>query len=147
MSLQVNSENVGDVTVLACTGEVDLGNAPQLREALASVFNEAKPRLLLDLSGVGFMDSTGIGIMVNALNLVREKNGACAFCGLQPRVHRILQIAGLLNALPLHDTRAGALLTLSGNTKNGARNTGDKSASEKGAGDNLSKTRLASDAS
>jgi hypothetical protein len=42
----------------------------------------------------------------------------------------------------LHDTRAGALLTLSGNTKNGARNTGDKS-----AGDNLSKTRLAPDAS
>lgn len=138
MSLQVNSEKAGDVTVLTCTGEVDLGNAPQLREALVPIFNEAKPRLLLDLSGVSFMDSTGIGIMVNALNHVREKNGACAFCGAQPRVHRILQIAGLLNALPLHDTRAAALSAMgSPTTKNNA----------KSANDTLGKTRLASDAS
>ena len=134
MSLQINSEKAGDVTVLTCAGEIDLGSAPQLREVLAPIFNEAKPRLLVDLSSVGFMDSTGIGIMVNALNRVREKSGACAFCGAGPRVHRILQIAGLINALPLHDTRAEALAALAG--KNGA-----KGASRSGA------SRLASDAS
>jgi anti-sigma B factor antagonist len=142
MSLQVNSEKAGDVTILTCTGEVDLSSAPQLREALAPVFNEVKPRLLVDLSGVSFMDSTGIGIMVNTLNRMREKNGACAFCGLQPRVHRILQIAGLLNALPLHETRAAALLSLTGNSADTAKN------GVKGASDALSSTtRLASDAS
>jgi anti-anti-sigma factor len=136
MSLQVKSEKTGDVTVLSCTGDIDLGSASQLREVLVPIFNEAKPRLLMDLSSVGFMDSTGIGIMVNALNRVREKNGACAFCGAGQRVHRILQIAGLLNALPLYATRAEGLAALTG--KNGV-----KSATESVS----SAPRLASDAS
>lgn len=135
MSLQVKSEKTDDVTVLSCAGEIDLGSAPQLREALAAVFQEAKPRLIIDLSGVGFMDSTGIGVMVNTLNQVREKSGVCAFCGVGPRVHRILQIAGLLNALPLHATRAEALAAL--RAKSAAKNGESLS----GAG------RLASDAS
>ena len=149
MSLQLKSEKIGDVTVLACTGEVDLGNAPQLREALAPVFNEEKPRLLVDLTGVNFMDSTGIGVMVNTLNRVREKKGACAFCGVQARVHRILQIAGLLNALPLYDTRAEALLQLNGNSSNGnSIKNGVQGVNDKSTGDNLSGApRLASDAS
>ncbi len=140
MSLQVKNEKAGDVTVLTCVGDIDLSSAPQLREALTPVFSESKPRLLMDLSGVGFMDSTGIGIMVNALNRARETSGACAFCGVGPRVHRILQIAGLLNALPLHDNRAEALTALASALagKNGA-----KSASETVSG----ASRLASDAS
>ena len=133
MSLQINSEKAGDVTVLTCAGDIDLSSAPQLREELASVFNEAKPHLLVDLSSVGFMDSTGIGIMVNALNLVRENNGACAFCGAGTRVHRVLQIAGLINALPLYETRAEALAALT--SKNGAKS------------ESLAGARLASDAS
>lgn len=136
MSLQIINDKAGDVTVLTCLGEIDLGSAPQLREALAPVFNEARARLLIDLSGVGFMDSTGIGIMVNTLNRVREKSGACAFCGIGPRVHRILQIAGLINALPLYATRPEALAGLSG--KNGAKSAGESAAAA---------PRLASDAS
>ena len=140
MSLQINDEKVGDVTILTCAGDIDLSSAPQLRAALATIFSENKPRLLLDLGGVGFMDSTGIGIIVNTLNIVREKNGACAFSGAGPRVHRILQIAGLTNALPLHQTRAEALAALLG--KNA------KIASETLSGaSRLASDALASDAS
>lgn len=112
MSLQINNETVGAVSVLTLSGDVDLGSAAQLRAALAPLFEAAPPRLLFDLSHVGFMDSTGIGIIVNALNRVNEKQGGCAFCGAQARVQRILQIAGLLKILPLHETRAAALAAL-----------------------------------
>jgi anti-sigma B factor antagonist len=112
MSLQIQNETQDGVSILAIAGEVDLGSAPPLREALAPILDGEKPRLLLDLTGVHFMDSTGIGVMVNALNRVREKSGTCAFCGVQPRVHRILQIAGLLKALPLYENRESALEAL-----------------------------------
>lgn len=109
MSLQIKSESTGDVSILTIAGELDMGSAPQLREALAPILDSEKPSLLLDLSGINFMDSTGIGVLVNALNRARDKNGYCAYCGVQPRVHRILQIAGLLKALPLYETREDAL--------------------------------------
>lgn len=112
MSLQIKNETTDDVSILAIAGEIDLGSAPQLRTALAPILDGATPRLVLDLSGVNFMDSTGIGVMVNALNRVSEKNGACAFCGLQARVKRILQIAGLTKKLPLYETMAEALKAL-----------------------------------
>jgi len=112
MNLHIQSEVVDGTTVLAPVGDLDLGSAPELRAALSPVFESEGPHLLLDLSGVGFMDSTGVGVLVNALNRVRERGGACAFCGVTPRVHRILQIAGLLKALPLHESREAALEAL-----------------------------------
>ena len=120
MSLQINNETVGTVTVLALSGDVDLSSAVELRANLAPLFEAEKPRLLFDLSHVGFMDSTGIGIMVNALNRVNEKQGACAYCGAQARVQRILQIAGLLKLLPLHESRDLALAALDGSEQQSA---------------------------
>ena len=114
MNLQIQSEIVDENRVLTPRGDVDLGSAPELRAVLAPILESDKPRLLLDLSGVGFMDSTGVGIMVNAFNRVRERNGAIAFCGVTPRVHRVLQIAGLLRALPLYEARDEALSALEG---------------------------------
>jgi len=115
MNLQIHSEVIDGTTILAPRGDVDLGSAPELRSALAPVLDGENPRLLLDLSNVGFMDSTGVGVMVNALNRVKEKNGAIAFCGVTSRVHRILQIAGLLRALPLYEDRDTALSNLDSN--------------------------------
>jgi anti-anti-sigma factor len=112
MILEIQSDVVNEKTVLTPRGDVDLGSAPQLRAALAPVLESENPRLLIDLSGIGFMDSTGVGVMVNALNRVKEKGGAIAFCKPTPRVHRVLQIAGLLKALPLFESRGEALAAL-----------------------------------
>ena len=112
MNLEIQSDIVNDKTVLTPRGDVDLGSAPRLRAALAPVLDSDNPRLLIDLSGIGFMDSTGVGVMVNALNRVKEKGGAIAFCNPTPRVHRVLQIAGLLKALPLYEARDAALAAL-----------------------------------
>jgi anti-sigma B factor antagonist len=118
MNLQIQSEVLDGTTILVPRGDVDLGSAPQLRSALSPLLDGGNPRLLLDLSGVGFMDSTGVGVMVNALNRVKEKGGAIAFCGVTPRVHRILQIAGLLRAMPLFEDRDAALSELEANDDN-----------------------------
>ena len=112
MNVDIQSEILNEKTVLTPRGDVDLSSAPQLRAALAPVLESENPRLLIDLSSVGFMDSTGVGVMVNALNRIKEKGGAIAWCGPTPRVHRVLQIAGLLKALPLYETRDDALTAL-----------------------------------
>lgn len=98
-------------TVVEVAGELDLHSAPQLRaELVRAVENNASPpRVVVDLSGVTFLDSTGVGVLVGALKRARQANGSLHFCGAQPRVRRVFEITGLIGALPLFSTRGEAL--------------------------------------
>ena len=97
-------------TVVEVSGEIDLHSAPQLRAELGRAIEEpSPPRVVLDLSGVSFLDSTGVGVLVGALKRAREAGGALHFCHAQPRVKRVFEITGLIGALPLFPTRDEAL--------------------------------------
>ena len=122
-------------TVVEVAGELDLHSAPQLRAELTrAIESSAPPRVIVDLSGVTFLDSTGVGVLVGALKRAREADGKLHFCNPQPRVCRVFEITGLVGVLPLFSTREAALAALgaaenSGNaqpTFNGAQlATGD----------------------
>jgi anti-sigma B factor antagonist len=102
------------VTVIEVSGEIDLMAGPQLREELLPLTQTEAPHLILDLKEVSFVDSTGIGVLVGALKRARENGGALAYCSVQPRVYRVLQITGLLQALPLYGDVAEATAALYG---------------------------------
>ncbi len=102
----------GEATLVEIEGEIDLHGAPQLRSALSELGATPSARVALDLSGVSFLDSTGIGALVGALKKTRENGGQMAFFGARDRVTRVFQIAGLLGALPFYQTRDGALAAL-----------------------------------
>lgn len=97
-------------TIIEVAGELDLHSAPQLRaETARAIESQSSPRIIVDLSGVTFLDSTGVGVLVGALKRAREANGALQFCGAQTRVSRVFEITGLIGALPLFKTREEAL--------------------------------------
>lgn len=62
-------------TTLTVTGEVDVYTSPRLREKLAELLSEGHRRIVLDLSEVDFMDSTGLGVLVAGLKRARASNG------------------------------------------------------------------------
>lgn len=92
-------EEHGNATVVHVRGELDLASAPQLREVLIDVLAE-KPstHLIVDLSGVGFMDSTGIGVIVGAHQRVTANGGWFSAVVTTPGVRKALQTTGLLRA-------------------------------------------------
>ncbi len=97
-------------TVVEVAGEVDLHSAPQLRAEIGRAIEQsAPPRIVVDLAGVTFLDSTGVGVLVGALKRAREAGGLLHFCNPQPRVCRVFEVTGLLGALPLFATRDEAL--------------------------------------
>ena len=99
--------------VVEVAGELDLHSAPQLRAEVGRAIEQGgAPLLVVDLSGVTFLDSTGVGVLVGALKRAREAGGALHFCGAQPRVRRVFEITGLIGALPLFATREEALSAL-----------------------------------
>jgi len=112
MDLRLRSRAVDGAMVLEVSGEVELHSAPQLRAELVRLTETTSPQIVVDLAGVSFIDSTGIGVLVGGLKKARERGGEVAFCSPQTRVKRVFEITGLLQALPLFETRLQALTAL-----------------------------------
>jgi anti-sigma B factor antagonist len=84
----------GDTTV-AVTGEVDLYTAPRLREQLDEAIESGSQRLIVDLSELDFIDSTGLGVLVGALKRARQGGGELTLRSPTRSTYKILEIAGL----------------------------------------------------
>ena len=107
--LQISIIDRDGVTVLSPTGDVDMNASPDLRASLRPLVNEDNPRLVIDLSAVPYMDSSGVATLVEAMKLVRNHNGALALCGMNDRVRGIFEIARLDQYFNIHDSVEDAL--------------------------------------
>jgi anti-sigma B factor antagonist len=92
--LRVDTTHVRGTPVVSVSGDVDLRTSPQLREQLLSVARRDNG-LLLDLSGVAYMDSSGVGTMVFVKREVERNGGRMVLIGLQPRVRSVFEITNL----------------------------------------------------
>jgi anti-sigma B factor antagonist len=111
----LQDEAVDDRThVVAPCGEVDALTAPQLGRRLLGLAEEGKTRVVVDLSHVTFLDSTGIGVLVNALRQLRMRKGALVLVCPTERILRPFQITGLVGHLRIFNSREQALGGLAG---------------------------------
>jgi anti-sigma B factor antagonist len=111
----VNDQAVDERThVVAPRGEVDAVTAPQLGRRLLGLADEGKTRLVVDLTNVTFMDSTGIGVLLNALRQLTMKKGGLVLVCPTERILRPFQVTGLVEHLRIFGTREQALGGLSG---------------------------------
>lgn len=94
--LKIDSRTEGeDTAVLSLTGEVDVANASQVRDAGLSLISRGVKRLVVDLERTEYMDSTGLGTLVGLLKRLKESGGAIAIAAAQSRVERLFVITGL----------------------------------------------------
>jgi anti-sigma B factor antagonist len=98
----------GGAVVVHLVGELDLYNAPEVRTALLELTAEQPERLVIDLGEVDFVDSTALGVLIEArTKLANRRSFLLAAPGLE--THRALQISGLDQHLSVHDTVEAAL--------------------------------------
>ena len=84
-----------DCFVIAAGGELDLYTSERLHEKIADALEQGGRRLLVDLTGVSFMDSTALGVLVNAAKALRSSGGQLVLVADDPRVTRVFEITGL----------------------------------------------------
>ena len=107
MELKVSSRSQGDHTVVAVSGEIDLYTAPRLQGELATAVTGAGPaRVVVDMAGVDFCDSTGMNVLLAALRRARERGGDLVLAGPRPAVRKILQVTGLESVFTVLDDPA-----------------------------------------
>jgi anti-sigma B factor antagonist len=101
MELRTEVSDVAGWTVVSIYGELDVATAPSLREKLIGLVGDGSNQLILDLEGVDFLDSTGLGVIVSALKRARTQGGDLRLVCTQARIRRLFEITGLDKAVPL----------------------------------------------
>jgi anti-sigma B factor antagonist len=94
-SLRVETVTVNGRPVIRVRGDVNLDTSPQLRELLLELSKKASGSLLIDLSQVPFMDSSGAGTMVFVKRELEREGRSMILIGLQPRVRSVFEITRL----------------------------------------------------
>jgi anti-sigma B factor antagonist len=87
--------NAGKAIIVTLSGAVDLHHTPQVHKALVSACDQKPARLIINLSDVSYMDSSGIGTLVEVFRRVNAYKGVLVLCGMNERVHSVFEITKL----------------------------------------------------
>ncbi|MHC4443987.1 MAG: STAS domain-containing protein [Planctomycetota bacterium] len=104
---EVRQESSAAVVVLS--GDIDLHHAPVVHEALVAVCDDEPSRLVINLSGVDYMDSSGVGTLVEVFRRVNAYKGELGLCGMNDRVRSIFEITKLDHFFKIYATEEEAL--------------------------------------
>lgn len=102
------------VVIIQLDGDVDVSQALALRDTLATAMGNGSGSVLLDLGGVEFIDSAGIGLLVTAHRRAESSNGALALAGVTPTVARVLELTRTDRVLRVLPTVADGVEALRG---------------------------------
>jgi anti-sigma B factor antagonist len=110
--MTVSTRNDPGCTVVEVSGDVDISTSPDLRAALAAVLAEDARAVVIDLSAVRFIDSTGLGVLVGVYTAMRNANGRLAVVNDYPAVLKVFSITALDEVLNIHPTLNAAVASV-----------------------------------
>ncbi len=111
MKVEVRSQN--GVTIIDCTGDVDLYSSPPLRQVLLDKIRAGDASVLLNMTGVSYIDSSGIATLVEALQLTRQTKTRFGLYGLRSNARSVLELARLHKVFNLFEDEPEALEKIS----------------------------------
>ncbi|GLX02220.1 anti-sigma-B factor antagonist [Microtetraspora sp. NBRC 16547] len=104
VELKVATQSHAGQAVMAIVGEIDLYTAPRLQAEFTRLLETGPERVVIDMSGVEFCDSTGMNVLLSALKRLRERGGILEVASPRPAVRKILQVTGLDSVFIVHET-------------------------------------------
>ena len=108
--LDVKERQAGDVTILDLSGEVRIGDSSvALRESVRNLVDQGKKKLLLNLAGVKYIDSSGIGELIANYTTMSRQGGQLKLLNLTDKIQNLLVITKLLTVFDSYDNEAEAL--------------------------------------
>lgn len=99
-----HDELVGDWHLLVVQGEIDMATAPKLRQQIIALVGQGSTKIIIDLEGVEFIDSTGLGVLVGAVKRVRTLDGALRVVCQRANLVELFELTKLTNVFSVFDT-------------------------------------------
>jgi anti-sigma B factor antagonist len=109
VDLTLTTRDVDGKTIVAVGGEIDVYTAPKLRDKITELVAAGVYDIVIDMEGVEFLDSTGLGVLVGGLKKVRAHEGSLDLVCNQDRLLKIFRITGLAKVFVIHESAEAAL--------------------------------------
>lgn len=110
--MELNTRTQGHIAIGELSGRFDAPEAPRLTAWLDSVSSQSPAQVIINMSGVTFLDSTALSTLVKGMKRCRQQNGDLVICGLQQQVKIIFELTRLDKAFSIHPDEASALRAL-----------------------------------
>jgi anti-sigma B factor antagonist len=107
--MEITVEKVNDVAVVAMpVAELDAANAAEFKRDMAPVL-DTHAKVILDLTGLRFIDSSGLGAFISCLRKLNEKHGDLKLCGMSKQVRTVIELVRMQRILDIHGSREEAI--------------------------------------
>lgn len=114
LRLGIDVQKVDGCPVLMVEGEIDIYTAPMFKQAVVGLVSEGNTNVVIDLSGVTFMDSSGFGTLLGATRRLRPAGGGLHLAGANTTIQRMLRLTRLDTIMELYDSAEEAVRALGG---------------------------------
>lgn len=108
MELDIKVEREEDVCIMTLDGEVDVYTAPALKQRIVDAVEDGCVNILVNMEKVGFIDSSGLGVLVSGLRRVKERSGVIRLVCTKDNILKIFRITGLDKVFPIFADEAEA---------------------------------------
>ncbi|MHB0915352.1 MAG: STAS domain-containing protein [Thermoleophilia bacterium] len=113
MNFIIETDTTDDgIAVITVAGELDLYTAPRLKEKLLSAIEDDQLKIVINMAGVHFIDSSALGVLIGGVKRLKPKDGHLALVSVDENVNWIFQITGLNSVFDIYQTREEALAGL-----------------------------------
>ena len=106
--MNVTREDLPKGTLLTVEGQVDMHTSPELRGKLRESLEKKRTPIVVDLTKVGFIDSSGLATLIEALQAVGRYGGRLRLFGLSPAVKNLFKLSNLISIFDLRESREDA---------------------------------------
>ena len=113
MDIKVSTRSIRDLAqVVEVQGEIDVYTSPRVKETINELIEKGHYHLVINLEGVRYIDSTGLGVLIGALKKVREHSGRILLVCTNPQIKKIFNITGLVKIFEIFKDEDEAMQVL-----------------------------------
>ncbi|HAR62278.1 MAG: hypothetical protein DKM50_12800 [Candidatus Margulisiibacteriota bacterium] len=98
LDLKIDVKREQNVPVITLAGEVDVYTYPQLKTAISDIIETGEKDMIINLEGVKYIDSTGLGVLASGANKLAKNNGFINIICTKPQIKKIFEVSGLTQA-------------------------------------------------
>ncbi len=108
----IEEQRENNITILKLEGELDVYTSPKLKEKIVTLIDAERPFVVLDLKGLSYMDSTGLGVMAAGLKRIRENDGNMVLVSPRKIIQKVLEITNMDVSLKIYQSYEEAIAKL-----------------------------------
>lgn len=107
--MDISQKAVGDIVVLVIVGEIDLYNAPEIKDIINKLIEERKYNVIIDLEKVSYIDSSGIGALISSLSNLKKYQGGLKIINVYTSVKKVFELTKLTSFFEIYNSENEAL--------------------------------------